>query len=64
VRVELDARVLVAPTQLLLEVGDVRIVSEVDVLARATLRMTQVVFGYIDRVSEQVVAAYEVEAGL
>jgi hypothetical protein len=41
-----------------------RLVTDVDELASATLRMTQIVFGYIDRVSEQVVAAYEVEQRL
>jgi PucR C-terminal helix-turn-helix domain/GGDEF-like domain len=40
------------------------LVTDVEVLAPATLRMTQIVFGYIDRVSEQVVAAYEIEQGL
>jgi hypothetical protein len=41
-----------------------RLVTDVDELGSATLRMTRIVFGYIDRVSEQVVAAYEVEQRL
>jgi hypothetical protein len=41
-----------------------QLVTDVEALAEATLRMTQIVFGYIDHVSEQVVAAYEVEQAM
>jgi hypothetical protein len=41
-----------------------RLITDVDELASATLRMTRIVFSYVDRVSEQVVAAYEVEQRL